>query len=174
MLKKTFIYFYRALVFFLAKFIFDGRYRARFLNMCFSNIHLSERVNIRKDVDLYIGMTFLGNLYIGNDCFINEGCFIDYSGTLVIEDNVAIGMRAMLLTSSHAISYPTACGDTRKKTTVLKKGCWIGAGAIICPGVTIGEGSVIGAGEVVRHDVPDFVIYVNNKYTRNHHSTKSE
>lgn len=32
--------------------------------------------------------------------------------------------------------------------------CWIGAGAVICPGVTIGENSVIGAGSVVTHDIP--------------------
>ena len=44
----------------------------------------------------------------------------------------------------------------------IGKNCWIGAGALIMPGVTIGEGSVIGAGSVVIKDVPANVVAVGN------------
>ena len=40
--------------------------------------------------------------------------------------------------------------------------CWIGAGAVIMPGVTIGDGSVIGAGSVVTRDIPSGVVAVGN------------
>ncbi|RYY14386.1 MAG: acyltransferase, partial [Chitinophagaceae bacterium] len=45
---------------------------------------------------------------------------------------------------------------------VLKKGCWIGANAIILPGVTIGENSVVGAGSIVTKSIPDRVVAVGS------------
>ena len=48
------------------------------------------------------------------------------------------------------------------KPVVIKRNAWIGIGAIICPGVTIGENAVIGAGAVVTKDVPDNAIVGGN------------
>ncbi|BBE16231.1 acetyltransferase [Aquipluma nitroreducens] len=45
-----------------------------------------------------------------------------------------------------------------KGTVILKNDCWIGAGAIILPNVSIGECSIVGAGSVVTKDVPDFTV----------------
>lgn len=46
--------------------------------------------------------------------------------------------------------------------SLLKKNVWIGANAVVCGGVTIGEGSVIGAGSVVTKDIPPMVVAVGN------------
>ena len=40
--------------------------------------------------------------------------------------------------------------------------CWLGAGVIVCPGVTIDEGAVIGAGSVVTRDIPPYSVAVGN------------
>lgn len=55
------------------------------------------------------------------------------------------------------------------RPVLLKKNSWIGAGAIILPGVTVGENSIVGAGSVVTKDVPDNTIVVGNpaKVVRN-------
>lgn len=49
-------------------------------------------------------------------------------------------------------AYPITIGED----------CWIGGGAIICPGVTIGNRCIIGAGSVVTKDIPDDSIAVGN------------
>jgi maltose O-acetyltransferase len=44
----------------------------------------------------------------------------------------------------------------------IRDGAWLGAGVIVCPGVTIGENTVVGAGSVVTRDLPDRVVAVGN------------
>ena len=60
------------------------------------------------------------------------------------------------------------------RPVLLKKNSWIGAGAIILPGVTVGENSIVGAGSVVTKDVPDNTIVVGNpaKVVRNVQGTQ--
>ena len=53
-------------------------------------------------------------------------------------------------------------GDHRAEPVTLKTGCWIGANALILPGVTVGRNSVIGAGSVVTKSIPDRVLAAGN------------
>ena len=53
---------------------------------------------------------------------------------------------------------PIECSATLK----IGKNCWIGAGAIILPGVTIGNGVIVGAGAIVTNDVPDYAVVGGN------------
>jgi acetyltransferase-like isoleucine patch superfamily enzyme len=74
-------------------------------------------------------------------------------GGITIEDNVLIGPKVNLITENH----PT--DPTQRKSLILhpihiKNNAWIGAGATILPGVTIGENSIVAAGAVVNKDVP--------------------
>ena len=56
-----------------------------------------------------------------------------------------------------------ACFIKRKEgPVILKRGCWIGAGAVILSGITVGEGAVVGAGAVVTHDVPGYTMVAGN------------
>ncbi len=91
---------------------------------------------------------------IGKRVFINHGCsFLDLGG-ITIEDEVLIGPQVKLVTENHPLDPKTRKGLITKPI-LIKKNAWIGAGAIILPGVTVGENAVVAAGAVVSKDVPD-------------------
>ncbi len=90
---------------------------------------------------------------IGRNVFINHGCsFLDLGG-ITIEDDVLIGPNVQLITENHPIK-PSERKALDLKSILIKRNVWIGAGAIILPGVTVGENSVVAAGLVVTKDVP--------------------
>ncbi len=92
------------------------------------------------------------NTRIGKHVFINFDCtFLDLGG-ITIEDNVMLAPKVSLLTEGH----PVSAMDRQTLTAGaihIKKNAWIGAGAIILQGVTIGENAVVAAGAVVSKDV---------------------
>lgn len=85
---------------------------------------------------------------------------------IVIEDNVLIGSGVHIYVENHKFDELDLDiifqGHSSGKQVVLKRGCWIGANAIILPGVTIGENSVVGAGSVVTKSIPDRVVAVGS------------
>ncbi|RPD44069.1 sugar O-acetyltransferase [Paracnuella aquatica] len=93
------------------------------------------------------------NTKIGKNVFINFDCvFLDLGG-ITIEDGVLIAPKVSLLSEGHPINH----ADRQSLVPGhihIKKNAWIGAGATILPGVTIGENSVVAAGAVVSKDVP--------------------
>lgn len=94
---------------------------------------------------------------IGKNIFINHACsFLDMGG-ITIEDEVLIGPKVNLITENHPID-PNDRRALITKPILIKRRAWIGAGATILPGVTVGENSIIAAGAVVSKDVPDNVI----------------
>lgn len=91
---------------------------------------------------------------IGKNVFINFDCtFLDLGG-ITIEDGVLIAPKVSLLTEGHPIE-PENRHALIPKPIHIKKNAWIGAGATILQGVTIGENSVVASGAVVSKDVPD-------------------
>jgi len=93
------------------------------------------------------------NTKIGKNVFINFDCvFLDLGG-ITIEDNVLIAPKVSLLSEGHPIS-PTERASLVPGHIHIKKGVWIGAGATILPGVTVGENAVVAAGAVVSKDIP--------------------
>ena len=140
--------------FILNNFVLAPKMRAKLFNFFFLNIYIKKDVSIRKNITFYNGSMLKGSLYIGEKCFFNDQCFLDYSSKLEIGDNVTVGMRTMILSSTHKIEYPIRCGGIKNKITCIEDNCWIGAGVIIYPGVKIGKGCVIAAGEIVYNDVP--------------------
>lgn len=97
----------------------------------------------------------IGNkVYIGPDLIV-ASIISEKSCHLKIGDRVAIGPRVTLVLSSDANwSRLMEIIKPVKSTVILENDCWIGAGAIILPGVKIGEYSIVGAGAVVTKDVP--------------------
>lgn len=94
---------------------------------------------------------------LGKNIFINHACsFLDLGG-ITIDDDVQIGPRVNLVTENHSID-PSTRKYLDLKSIHLKRNAWIGAGATILPGVTIGENSIVAAGAVVNKDVPDNTI----------------
>ena len=94
---------------------------------------------------------------VGKEVFINFGCtFLDQGG-ITLEDGVFIGPGAKIVTENHP-EEPVLRHRLLVKTIVIRRNAWIGAGAIILPGVTVGENAIVAAGAVVTKDVPDNVI----------------
>jgi len=94
---------------------------------------------------------------IGKNVFINFDCvFLDLGG-ITIEDNVLIAPKVSLLSEGHPAS-PQNRQSLVPGHIRIKKNAWIGAGAIILPGVTIGENAVVAAGAIVSKDVADNII----------------
>jgi len=91
---------------------------------------------------------------IGKNVYINHLCSLLDMGTISIGDNVLIGPKVNILTEEHPVN-PAKRKALMVRPVVIKNGAWIGAGATILPGVTIGDNSVVAAGAVVNKDVPD-------------------
>ena len=96
-----------------------------------------------------------GRLTVGTDCGFNAGCVFDLEAAVTIGNHVAVGHRVMFLTRDYDHgSAAQRAGAVRRAPIVVEDGAWLGARAVVLPGVTIGAGSVIGAGVAVTQDVP--------------------
>lgn len=100
---------------------------------------------------------------VGENVFINANCTFLDGAMITIGANTLIGPDVKIYTPQHPIDYV----ERRKPQeyafpVTIGEDCWIGGGAVICPGVTIGARSIIGAGSVVVKDVePDTVVAGN-------------
>ena len=99
----------------------------------------------------------LDRLKIGNNVFINSNCLAMARGGITIEDDVMLAANVQLLSNNHD-EYDRQV--LLCKPIHIKKGAWIGAGASILPGVTIGEYAIVGAGAIVTKDVGDYEVAV--------------
>ena len=97
----------------------------------------------------------------GKKVFVNSGCMFMDRGGITLEDGVFIGPNVNILTENHP-EQPALRHNVYTKPIRIKRNAWIGAGAIILPGVTIGENAIVGAGSVVTRDVEDNAIVVGN------------
>lgn len=94
---------------------------------------------------------------VGKEVFINFGCtFLDQGG-ITLEDGVFIGPGAKILTEEHP-EQPELRHTLQTMPVIIRRKAWIGAGAMILPGVTVGENAIVAAGAVVTKDVPDNTI----------------
>lgn len=113
--------------------------------------------------DCYIAtplyMNLANNIHIGNLVSINPYFRCMSAGKVFIEDDAQIAMGVSIITNNHDFY-------DRPVLTVqdvhIGRNTWIGAGAIILPGVTIGENAIVGAGSVVTHDVAANTVVVGN------------
>ncbi len=100
-------------------------------------------------------------LEIGNNVGISQGCFIQVSGKVKIENNVIIGPGTSIFSENHnfkSLNNPINTQSVSRKGVTICEASWIGSGVNILDGVTIGKGSIIAAGAVVTKDVPEFSI----------------
>lgn len=96
---------------------------------------------------------------IGRNAIVMPNSLMMASGTITIEDNVQVAAYVKLISNNHD---PYDRMILTCMPVVLKRNCWIGAGAVILPGVTVGENSIVGAGSVVTKDVPDNTVVAGN------------
>lgn len=108
---------------------------------------------------------FVGNsnLKIGDNCFINYEVWFNTAGGIKIGDNCNIAYKVVFATSSHEVgSKERRAGNNTSTGISVGDGSWIGARAMIMPGVKIGKGVVIGAGSVITKHCEDNGLYVGN------------
>ena len=99
-------------------------------------------------------MSYSFNLSVGSSSYINSGAIILDNGAVTIGSNVMIGPRVQIYTASHALDAERRiAGDEMAKSVKIEDKVWIGGGAIILPGVTVGQGAIVGAGSVVTKNV---------------------
>jgi maltose O-acetyltransferase len=103
------------------------------------------------------------HLTIGARCFANFGLVALDVATITIGDDVQIGPNVQLLTPTHPVEpEPRRQKWEGAQPIVIGDNVWLGGGAIVLPGVTIGENTVVGAGSVVTRDLPANVVAVGN------------
>tara|TARA_B110001450_G_scaffold218812_1_gene213474 strand:- start:20910 stop:21482 length:573 start_codon:yes stop_codon:yes gene_type:complete len=104
----------------------------------------------------------LPTLSIGDGTYIGRFVQINAWRSVAIGSNVLIGDRVFITDAEHnfAATNTPIClqGDSFRGAVSLLDGCWIGIGAVILPGVTVGRNSVVAANTVVTKDVPDFTV----------------
>lgn len=117
---------------------------------------------------VYIEAPFYAN-FGGHHCHFGNQIYANYNLTCVDDTHIYIGDYTMLgpnvtiATAGHPILPELRQKGLQYNMPVhIGKNCWVGAGAIIMPGITIGDHVVIGAGSVVTKDIPSNVVAVGN------------
>ena len=123
-------------------------------------------------VDIDFHCEYGKHIFIGDQVIINMNCTFVDNNIIEIGDNVLIASNVQIYTATHSTKLQERvvadweAGEGICKTYALpvriNDGAWIGGGAIILPGVTIGKNSVIGAGSIVTHSIPDNCVAVGN------------
>ncbi len=136
----------------------EGEKRAELLNKMFAEI----------GENCYIEPPLHAN-WAGRHVHFGNGVYANFNLTLVDDTDIYVGDCTMfgpnvvVATAGHPI-LPELREQVYQfnKTVRIGRNCWIGAGAVILPGVTVGDNSVIGAGSVVTKNIPANVVAVGN------------
>ncbi|QDT15524.1 Galactoside O-acetyltransferase [Alienimonas californiensis] len=100
------------------------------------------------------------NLVIGDHCWVGEGVWIDNLAQVTLGNDVCLSQGAYLCTGGH--NYARASFDLVTGPITVEGQAWVGAKAVLLPGVTVGAGAVVAAGSVVTKDVPPGMIVGGN------------
>jgi maltose O-acetyltransferase len=121
--------------------------------------HVGDGVVVRPTFRVDLGE----NIAIGAGTFVNFDCVILDGATVEIGAHCQLAPRVQLLTATHPIDPAVrAAGWEANEPIVVEDNVWLGGGAIVCPGVTIGRDTVVGAGSVVTRDLPAGVVAVGS------------
>lgn len=104
-----------------------------------------------------------GHVHFGKCVYANFNLTCVDDTHIYIGDNTMIGPNVTIATAGHPILPELReKGYQYNMPVKIGKNCWIGASAVILPGVTVGDNVVIGAGSVVTKDLPSGVVAVGN------------
>lgn len=107
-----------------------------------------------------VNIKYPWKLAIGNNSWVGEKVWIDNLAMVTIGDNVCISQGAMLLTGNH--NYARENFDLSVAPINLEAGSWIGANAVVCPGVTAFSHSVLTLKSVATKDLEPYAVYQGN------------
>lgn len=117
------------------------------------NVIIREEVTVGDHSLIGTGVIIDGKTSVGSKVSIQSGAYIPWKTT--IEDHVFLGPNCILTNDKYVMRTPYEL-----KGPIIRRGASVGAGAIIMPGVELGEEAVIGAGSVVTRDVsPKTIVF---------------
>jgi putative colanic acid biosynthesis acetyltransferase WcaF len=108
----------------------------------------------------YVNIKYPWNLKIGDHVWIGEGVWIDNLAMVALGNHVCLSQGAMLLCGNH--NYKSKAFDLIVKEIKLQEGVWIGAKAVVCPGVNCLSHAVLSVGAVATHDLEAYTVYGGN------------
>jgi maltose O-acetyltransferase len=104
----------------------------------------------------------------GSNILLGKKCFFNFNGVVLdvcqvrVGDHTLFGPAVQIYTATHPLNAELRRTQEFGKPVMIGSDVWVGGGAIVCPGVTIGSRSVIGAGSVVTRDIPEGVFAAGN------------
>ncbi len=107
-----------------------------------------------------VSVKFPWRLTIGENAWIGERVWIDNLATVTIGHDACISQDAYLLTGSH--NYARSTFDLVHRDVIIEPGAWIGARAVVCPGVRVGVESVLAVGSIATRDLEPHGVYQGN------------
>ena len=149
--------------------------------VCGHNCVISDDVQIGEGTRVWNFVLIRDNVVIGHDCMI--GSYVDIEGDVrignfvslqsgcyltrgvIIEDEVFCGPRIVTM-NDRGMSYRRPSQGFVRQAPHLLRAARIGGGAVLLPGVTVGENAMVGAGSVVTSDVPDRTIVAGSPAVR--------
>lgn len=102
------------------------------------------------------------NIQLGERVFFNFNCVVLDVCPVMIGDYTMFGPAVQIYTPLHPLDAVARRGKEYGKPVTIGSDVWVGGGAIVLPGVSIGDRAVIGAGSVVTRDVPAGVFAAGN------------
>lgn len=104
-----------------------------------------------------------GHVHFGNNVYANFNLTLVDDTHIYVGDNTMLAPNVVIASASHPILPSLRQKGYQYNLPVhIGKNCWLGAGVIVLPGVTIGDNTVVGAGSVVTKDLPANVVAVGN------------
>jgi acetyltransferase-like isoleucine patch superfamily enzyme len=100
----------------------------------------------------------LAGLQVGRECFLGDECLLDLADAIVLEDQVTLAERVLVLTHTNVgfADHPLqAHFPALTAPVVFERGCFVGAQVTVLPGVRIGREAFVAAGSVVTENVPE-------------------
>ena len=102
------------------------------------------------------------HIHLGKQVYFNFNCVVLDVCEVTIGDHTLIGPAVQIYTATHPMNAAARREKESGKPITIGSDVWIGGGAILCPGISIGDKSVIGAGSVVTRDIPAGVFAAGN------------
>jgi putative colanic acid biosynthesis acetyltransferase WcaF len=152
-LKRFFWHYVNTIIFKSGLFPFYGL--KIFLLRCFG-----AKVGKGVFIKPFVNIKYPWFLMIGNFVWIGENVWIDNLANVVIGNNVCLSQEVMLITGNHNYSKPGF--DLFVKKIIIEDGVWIGAKAVVCPGITCKSHSVLAVGAIATDDLEPYGIYQGN------------
>jgi len=155
---KRFLWFYINALFLKTSLLPINGFKVMLLRLFGAKI--GSKVTIKPGVNV----KYPWHLTIGHDTWIGENVWIDCLVPVTIGNNVCVSQGALLLTGNH--NYKIKSFDLITREVVLEDGVWIGAQAIVNPGVVAATHAMLTSGSVANKNLEAYSIYQGNPATK--------